>query len=97
LKRGVRSRIDVNAVGRSKIVAIPMRVDALVNLQDISGAFDSVPFEKPVNIVPIDRRSSIPTEVIREGCYAPEISPPGKAPPLNDTAEAGRPHRPKHA
>ena len=78
--------IYVHAMDNAKIVAIPARISVSIDFQNIPGNGGTVPLEEPVNIIPIDRCSTIPPEVVREWPNSPEISPPWKPPSFNNAA-----------
>jgi hypothetical protein len=62
----------------AKIVAVPARVSVPIDFQDVPGNVGSMPLEEPVNIIPIDWCTTIPSEIVREWLNAPKISPPWK-------------------
>jgi hypothetical protein len=78
--------IYVQAVDNSKIVVVPARVDALVYLQDIARNIGPMPLKESINIIPVERCTTIPPEIVREWLYSPEISPRWKPSPFNNTA-----------
>ena len=61
---GVGVWIYVHAMNNSKIVTIPVRVSVPIDFQDVPGNVGTMPLEEPVNIIPIDRCSTIPPEVV---------------------------------
>jgi hypothetical protein len=85
-ERGVGAWFYVHAMDSSKIVTVPARVNVLVYLQDVAGNIGAMPLKKPVDIIPIDRRTAVPPEIVREWLYSPKISPPRKPSSFNYAA-----------
>ena len=85
-KCGVGVWIYVHAMDNSKIVTVPARVSVTIDFQDVPGNGGAVPLEEPVNIIPIDWCTTIPSEIVREWLYSPEISPPWKPSSFNYAA-----------
>ncbi len=63
-KRRFRRWRNVHAMNRSKVMTIPARVYIPIDFQDIARNVGTVPREEPINIIAINRCTTVPPKVI---------------------------------
>jgi hypothetical protein len=56
--------IYVYAINNSKIVTVPVRVRAPIDFQNVPGNVGLMPLEEPVNVISIDRCTTVPSEIV---------------------------------
>ena len=71
----LRLRIDIDAVSSSQVVAIPVTIDVLVDLQDVSSDCSPMPLKESVDVISIERSAPIPAVAIRKWLEPPQVSP----------------------
>lgn len=74
-KRRLEIRDDVERVRPRDVVPEPSGIRIGLDFENAAGDERSVPLEKAVEIVAIDRRAALESEVVREGTGSPQVPP----------------------